>query len=281
VETTPNVDFGRGGLVDQWADLPWTREESRAVADLHERAFGQGGRRLLAQGEQPDEGLLKRELPGYSISHLATHGFFNPEGVSSRWLEARDEAQAGASRPAGQQESVAGQNPGLLTGLVCAGANSGGDGQEDGYLTAEEVGWLDLSAVRLVVLSACETGLGQARSGGGLIGLRRAFRQAGAETVVCSLWNVPDESTATLMKRFYENLLLGGQGRLEALRNAQLEMLQTNRSSQDHPITCVVGRVRALRRLEVGPIRALAETPGRGRHLHTGECTPGRRTHAL
>lgn len=68
-----------------------------------------------------------------------------------------------------------------------------------------------------MVLSACDTGLGRAKSGEGLIGLRRAFRTAGAKTVISSLWSVNDESTAELMRDFYQNLWLKGMGRLEAL----------------------------------------------------------------
>jgi CHAT domain-containing protein len=81
--------------------------------------------------------------------------------------------------------------------------------------------------------SGRQTGLGQARSGEGLIGLRRAFRTAGARTVISSLWSVQDESTAALMKDFYENLWLKGMGRLESLRAAQLAMLRRNRAKND------------------------------------------------
>ena len=101
-------------------------------------------------------------------------------------------------------ERLTGLFPGLLSGLVCAGANEpvAADGA-DGYLTAEEVGWIDLSDVDLVVLSACQTVLGRTTTGEGLMGLRRAFRLAGAQTVIASLWSVSDEATAQLMADFY------------------------------------------------------------------------------
>ena len=117
----------------------------------------------------------------------------------------------------------------LRSGLALAGANTWlkagnlPEEAEDGLLTAEDVTGLDLLATELVVLSACETGLGQVHVGEGVFGLRRAFVLAGAKTLVMSLWKVPDEQTRELMEDFYRRLL-AGQGRAEALRQAQLAM---------------------------------------------------------
>ena len=117
----------------------------------------------------------------------------------------------------------------LRSGLALAGANTwlkagnAPEEAEDGLLTAEDVTGLDLLATELVVLSACETGLGQVHVGEGVFGLRRAFVLAGAKTLVMSLWKVPDEPTRELMEDFYGRLL-AGQGRAEALREAQLAM---------------------------------------------------------
>src|SRR5207248_6339380 len=94
---------------------------------------------------------------------------------------------------------------------------------EDGLLTAEDVTGLDLLDTDLVVLSACETGLGEVHVGEGVFGLRRAFVLAGAKTLVMSLWKVPDRQTQELMEDFYRRVL-AGEPRAEALRQAQLAM---------------------------------------------------------
>jgi CHAT domain-containing protein len=86
---------------------------------------------------------------------------------------------------------------------------------------AEDVAMMDLRGTEMVVLSACDTGLGEVRHGEGVFGLRRAFVVAGARTLVMSLWKVDDLATILLMDRFYENLLERKLGRSEALRNAQ------------------------------------------------------------
>jgi len=124
---------------------------------------------------------------------------------------------------------------GLLSGLALAGANRAGQAEardvlaendsDDGILTAEELGTQNLDGVQLVVLSACETGLGKAAAGEGLLGLQRAFQSAGARTVVASLWSVPDNETRMLMEAFYTNLWTRKQGALDSLRQAQLAML--------------------------------------------------------
>jgi CHAT domain-containing protein/Tfp pilus assembly protein PilF len=218
------------GSFDYWQSLPATSGESQAVVDLHKAAFPLDGRRTLRQREQATEEVLKIELPRRNVAHLATHGFFQPEGLTNMWEEALNESGESDMRMREPLRRLVGNHPGLLSGLVCAGANSQLEaGRDDGYLTAEEVAWLDLSRVELIVLSACQTGLGRAQSGEGLIGLRRAFRNAGARTVISSLWSIRDESTADLMRLFYKNLWTKGMGKHEALRSAQLEMLKRNR----------------------------------------------------
>lgn len=213
-----------------WQALPDSGAEARAVEELHAQFAGKGGKRILLEGSAASEERLRLELPGKSVVHLATHGFFRPTGVPSMWEAAREEPSDESKTLRPTSKRLVGAHPGLLTGLVCAGANTDlAEGTEDGYLTAEEIGWLDLSKLDLIVLSACETGLGIVRTGEGLIGLRRAFAAAGADTVICSLWAIEDESTSNLMRSFYERLWKGGAGKLEALRAAQLEMLANNR----------------------------------------------------
>ena len=100
------------------------------------------------------------------------------------------------------------RNPLLLSGLALAGANrraTSGDG-EDGILTAEEVGALDLGGVEWAVLSACDTGLGEIRAGEGVFGLRRAFQVAGVRTVIMSLWSVQDEANVADARALRERL---------------------------------------------------------------------------
>ena len=119
--------------------------------------------------------------------------------------------------------------PYLRSGLALAGANTWLTGgtpppeAEDGLLTVEDVLSMDLSATELVVLSACETGLGDIQVGEGVFGLRRYFILAGAKTVVMSLWSVSDKQTQELMSEFY-HYPLNGWPRVEALREAQLMM---------------------------------------------------------
>ena len=97
--------------------------------------------------------------------------------------------------------------------------------RDDGILTALEVGSLDLRNVELVTLSACETGLGQVAGGEGILGLQRAFQIAGARTTVASLWKVNDDATRALMSEFYKNLWQKKLPGIDALRQAQLAML--------------------------------------------------------
>jgi CHAT domain-containing protein len=194
--------------------LPDTREEGEWIASQ--------------LGVMPWCGALALEAKLKScqsprILHLATHGFFlpqNPQRVIEQCPGAESET------PSAVTVSRSLDNPLLRSGLALAGANRWLDGQplpmeaEDGLLTAEDVCAMNLVGTQLVVLSACETGLGEYRTGEGVFGLRRAFELAGARSLIMSLWHVPSGPTRELMQELYRHLLLGKR-RSHALREAQ------------------------------------------------------------
>jgi CHAT domain-containing protein len=127
------------------------------------------------------------------------------------------------------------ENPLLRSGLIMAGANQKQSGAgEDGVLTAAEAAGLNLWGTKLVVLSACETGLGDVVNGAGVYGLRRALVLAGSETQVMSLWQVDDAATRDLMADYYTRLQRN-EGRTEAMRQAQLTMLRSETGSRAKP----------------------------------------------
>jgi CHAT domain-containing protein len=115
------------------------------------------------------------------------------------------------------------RSPLVLSGLVLAGANRA-ETPDRGILSADSVVSLPLQKLELVVLSACDTGLGETAGGEGVFGLQRAFHLAGTRNVVASLWKVDDEATAALMTLFYRNLWQHKMPPLEALRRAQLAL---------------------------------------------------------
>ena len=153
-----------------------------------------------------------------SILHIATHGLF------------LEDVKRESNNLLGFEEKKIIDNPLLRSGLFFTGAdnyfNSDSakpDGDENGLLTAYEAMNLDLDKTELVVLSACETGLGEVINGEGVYGLRRAFQQAGAKTIVMSLWAVSDEATQYLMSSFYKNWVSGISKR-EAFSKAQQDV---------------------------------------------------------
>jgi CHAT domain-containing protein len=203
-----------------FTSLPGTRAEGEGVA-----------RRL---GVQPllDGTALEGRLKvcrSPRILHLATHGFFLPDQPRDLNQLGRNQELIGVGETpgAGRLSGPGMEDPMLRSGLALAGANTFLRGAalpaeaEDGLLTAADVAGLDLLDTELVVLSACETGLGEVLIGEGVFGLRRAFIVAGAKTLVMSLWKVPDLATAFLMDRFYDNLLSRSLDRDLALSDAQ------------------------------------------------------------
>jgi CHAT domain-containing protein/tetratricopeptide (TPR) repeat protein len=212
------------GALPSWNNLPATRDEVLAVRDSFEQRFGGARVETLRKGVATEQRV--RELaPQFRYLHLATHGYFADESMRSHFKEVA--GRLGGGMELFGRQDLSGWNPGLLSGLVLAGANVGGqEGKDDGILTALEVQALDLGGVELAVLSACETGLGESAAGEGVLGLQRAFQIAGARTTVASLWKVPDQATRGLMSEFYRRMWEERKGKLEALREAQLWMLR-------------------------------------------------------
>ena len=232
----------RAAVSRRWRPLHAAAGEVSAIADLHlEVTDGEGTQRVLTGGE-PTEERIKESVGEFSHVHFATHGFFHPEGLPSAWKKIREPDDDARELLRDTERKVVGLYPGLLSGLVFAGANAKPEaGRDNGLLTAEEITYLDLSGCDLVVLSACETALGRAEAGEGMIGLRRAFRMAGARTVIGSLWDVSDAATRELMSLFYENLWLERASKQEALRNAQLMLLEYNRERYGHALPSTWG----------------------------------------
>ncbi len=185
-------------------------------------------------GAGATEAAFKAMAPGRRLLHVATHGFFLDGRCPSALAAARTRGGAGGW-PHQAPEQIIGDNPLLLSGLVLAGANRRGDVRgaadgEDGILTAEEIGSLDLSGIQWAVLSACETGVGKVEAGEGVLGLRRAFAVAGAGSLIMSLWRVDDEATREWMGKLYRNRLLG-LATAESVREASLAMIRERRAT--------------------------------------------------
>jgi tetratricopeptide (TPR) repeat protein len=215
------------GSLRGWGKLKASREEVVAIRDSFSRRFRRASVTELRE-EEATTAAVRREAVRHRYLHLATHGFFAPPEVRSALAVLRP-ADRGAGAELFRAQGISGWHPGLLSGVVLAGANRpAGPEQSDGILTALEVSELDLGGVELAVLSACETGLGRAVSGEGVLSLQRAFQVAGARSTVASLWKVDDEASRALMVRFYEQLWDRKKpvGRLEAMRQAQLWLLR-------------------------------------------------------
>lgn len=191
-----------------------TKFEADAIVKVLPRA------RIISDSRATETNI--KALHGLGILHLATHGFF----LADLLPNTRDD---GDSPPLSATDETL-----LRSALIFAGANQRNSGNDDGILTALEATGLDLAGCRLVVLSACESGLGDVVSGEGVFGLRRALAMAGAETQVMSLWKVSDAVTARIMACYYE-LLVDGLERGEALSLAQKEYLEQHDGAEAHP----------------------------------------------
>jgi CHAT domain-containing protein len=176
---------------DQLGALPYAEKEAKAIAQLF------GVQPLI--GEAATESAVWEQVSQANLLHLAAHGHFNPAAPLTSLIALAPD------NPENPKSKI--QNPKSV----------------DGWLTVAEVYGLPLANTNLVVLSACETHLGDLSEGDELVGLTRALIFAGTPSVIASLWAVEDEATARLMERFYTHLK-DGLGKAEALRQAQLEI---------------------------------------------------------
>ena len=205
-----------GGLMV--ADLPGTEAEALEIDALLRK---EGLDNTLRMGEEGTEAAFK-DLSGRreNIIHIATHGFYW-NGKQARGI-ADGQARNLANGSDRLQEDVSMTRSGLLFSGANNALHNGfakKEGVEDGILTAKEIAQMDLRGTDLLVLSACQTGLGEV-SGEGVFGLQRGFKKAGVNTILMSLWEVDDEATQLLMTRFYKGLT-EGLSKTDALKKAQ------------------------------------------------------------
>ncbi len=201
--------------------LPFTATEAEQITPALKGYTGTAPRVLTDKQALP---AAVQEARSPHVLVLCTHGFFLPDQDND---------------PDRKKKSTRIENPLLRCGLLLAGCNHADqarEGQNTGVLTGLQIVGCDLRGCELVVLSACETGLGDVRHGEGVAGLRQAFQLAGAQSVAATLWQIPDQASAQLMIRFWGNLATG-QSKPEALRQAQLSQIKArrDRNAAAHP----------------------------------------------
>ncbi len=202
---------------ENWNYLRWTEVEITAAAEVMN---GKGIATTVKKGAEATEESFKTigtTAPSPRILHVATHGFFFPD---PKGKQVENEKTFKVS-----------ENPMIRSGLVMAGGNHAWKtgkparpDMEDGILTAYEISQMNLSNTELVVLSACETGLGDLVGNEGVYGLQRAFKIAGARYLIMSLWQVPDFQTQVFMSTFYKHWLTDEKSVPEAFRATQSEL---------------------------------------------------------
>lgn len=201
--------------------LPGTKTEVEAIADDFKSVTNKKCKIItgIAGTEETFHAQANKHV---DIIHLATHGFFWSEEEVGRRKYVSFLANANLDHRNLEDAAL------LRSGLFFSGANIGLAGEqlpddvEDGILTAKELSAMNLGSVDMVVLSACQSGLGET-TGEGVFGLQRGFKLAGANTLLMSLWKVDDGATCLLMTEFYKNYL-GGESKHDALYHAQLKL---------------------------------------------------------
>ena len=238
----------------EWQNLAATGVEIEQVADLFQKSHAEVPRTsTLARGDATSDALETTMLQKWRCIHFAGHGFFVDP--------AKAQALAGHfAETLGHGTYFIQKNQLLMSGLVLAPAKD--TPASPSILTAKDVGSLDLRGTDLVVLSACETGLGCSAGSDGVLGLTRAFLTAGSNSVISSLWKVDDAATSLLMEEFYRNLWERGQSKREALRNAQINVLKTPGSVGDRT------QYLALRGILPGKTKVLKRGPNYSGRSH-------------
>jgi len=249
LRSAPEIEF-RGAVPSDlrglnWSPLPATLKEAAGIAEIlaNDKTYGPV---VQATGADALEERLKNLRTPPRVLHLATHGYYVPSQAPEAEQEGNTEIaeRGGLTAAQGLGTLKKQENPLLRSGIVLAGANrqvsedgsTPSESRDDGWVTAEEIGFLNLHGTELVVLSACETGLGDLRTGEGVTGLRRAFAYAGASTLMTSLYKVPDSDTQKLMIDFYRGLA-AGKSKSASLRDAELKAIADRRKSEGaaHP----------------------------------------------
>ena len=214
-----------------WRRLPGTEIEAKEIGSI---LTNKGYTVETLSGIKANEESFKA-LSGKVINtiHIATHGFF---------LSEQKDIKKNAFLNPTMSDNIGRVDPMLRSGLLFAGANRAWTGKrsiegiDDGILTAKEIAALNFSKVKLIVMSACQTGLGDIEANEGVYGLQRAFKLAGAETLIMSLWEVDDKATSLLMKTFYEDYL-SGRAKDVAFRNAINKVRSYKDDNGDKPFT--------------------------------------------
>ena len=225
----------RGGVSKDLSLLEFDRlPETKEEADVIEKVLK---KRLKVRNEQGrgaiEEVIFSSETP--AILHLATHGYFLKDEEIKGGSDIRGvtiKLKEGFAVDEGINPVLAEgiENPMLRSGIVFAGANTSlKTGRDEGMVSTEKILGLNLKGTDLVVLSACETGVGDVKNGEGVFGLKRAFILSGAKTLVMSLWSVPSAETTEIMTEFY-TLISEGKSKGDALRQAKLNMMKKKRN---------------------------------------------------
>ena len=203
----------RGGT---WDYLKWTKTETESINKLFTNSGYDVTYKTEGKATEEDFKTLGTSEASPKIIHLATHGYFFPDIKENK-------------DPLSQAFKTS-DHPLLRSGLILAYGNhtwqgkSIAEGQEDGILTAYEISNMNLSNTDLVVLSACETGLGDIEGNEGVYGLQRSFKIAGVKHIIMSLWEVPDRATSVFMTTFYDNYINEKISIRKAFNKTQLQM---------------------------------------------------------